>query len=123
MKRRFPNLLAASLAFLIGVVSSGNAAYQIGRIHAYIDVARGTHELHIYGTIDGNVEEFAEIATNDYGIEVVTHGCIISEAGIEHTRGYNDVSLAAIKRKYGAEVIDSIWERAQHEYKVKRRMH
>jgi hypothetical protein len=49
----------------------------------------------------------------------VTHGCIISEAGIEHTRGYNDVSTAAIKRKYGDNVIDYIWERAHAHYRAR----
>jgi hypothetical protein len=123
MKRHLPKLLAASLAFVIGVVASGNAAYQIGCLHAYINLARGQHQLHIFGTIDGDVEEFSEIATNDYGIEIVTHGCIISEQGIEQIRGYNDTSLAAIKRKYGAGVIDSIWERAQRRYRAKHSVH
>jgi hypothetical protein len=119
MKRHVPNLLTASLAFLVGLASAGNLPYSIGCVHAYIDLARGHYELQTYGTIDGDLEEFSQIASERYGIEVVTHGCIISEAGIEHTRGYNDVSLAAIKRKYGDNVIDYIWERAHAHYRAR----
>lgn len=119
MKRHVPPLLAASLAFLVGVCSASNVPYQIGHIHAYIDVARGHYELKTYGPINGDLEEFSEIAAEEYGIEVVTHGCIISTEGIEHTRGYNDVSVAAIERKYGAGVIDSIRERAKALYRAR----
>ena len=123
MKRHVPKLLAASLAFLIGLASAGNIPYQIGRLQAYIDVARGQPKLETFGPIDGDLAEFSEIAAHDYGIEVVTHGCIISGQGIERTRGYNEVSLAAIKRKYGDGVIDSIWERAQRKYALKKAAH
>jgi hypothetical protein len=118
--KHLPKLLAASLAFLIGMWSSGNPFYEIGRIHAYIDIAQGHHELHLIGPVDGDVEVFGEIAANDYGIEVVPHGCTISEQGIERLRGYNETSLAAIKRKYGAGVIDNIWQIAQHQYALKK---
>ena len=114
MKRHLPKLLAASLTFLIGVVSAGNFAYQVGRIHAYVDVARGKHELKVAGLMSGDVAEFRKIAANDYGIEVFSHGCVMSTEGFERMRGYNDVSLAAIKRKHGADVIDIIWHRAQN---------
>ena len=122
MKKHFPKLLAASFAFFIGVVSSGNAPYESGRIHAYIDVARGQYQLQMYGPIDGDVEEFSKIASSDYGIEVVPNGCTMSDQGIEHARGYNDVSVAAIKRKYGAGIIDTIWQRAQIDYELKKEL-
>jgi hypothetical protein len=120
MKRHLSKLSVAALAFLVGLASAGNLSYEIGRILAWIDVARGNYELQAYGTIDGDLEEFSEIAANDYDIEVVPHGCTISEQGIERLRGYNDVSLAAIKRKYGDEVIDRIWDRAQQQYRAKK---
>ena len=119
LKRHLPQLLAASLAFLVGLCSTGDFAYHIGCIQAHIDVARGQYQLQVYGTVDGGLEEFSEIAAREYGIEVVPHGCIISEQGIERMRGYNDVSEAAIKRKYGRDVIESIWDRALPEYRAK----
>ena len=119
MKRHLPKVIAASLAFLVGLASAGNIPYQIGRIHAYIDVARGRHELHTYGPIDGDLEEFGEIAAI-YGIEVVAHGCTLSAQGVERIDGYNDVALPAIKRKYGDGVIENFWDRAQREYARKK---
>jgi hypothetical protein len=122
MKRLVPNLLAVSLAFLAGLAISGNLPYQIGRLHAYIDLARGHYELQTFGPLDRGLEEFNEIATERYGFEIVTHGCIISEAGIERMRGYNEVSEAAIRRKYGANVIEYIWDRALPEYRAKEKL-
>jgi len=119
MKRHLPNLLAALLTFLIGICSAGNFPYESGRLQAYVDVARGRYELQVFGTIDRELAEFSEIAANEYGIEVYTHGCIISDQGIERVRGYNEVSKAAIKRKYGVHVIDSIWDQARDRYRAK----
>ena len=119
MKRHLPKLLAALLTFLIGICSAGNFPYESGRLQAYVDVARGRYELQVFGTIDRELAEFSKIAANEYGIEVYTHGCIISDQGIERVRGYNEVSEAAIKRKYGVHVIDSIWDQARARYRAK----
>ncbi|HSD45408.1 MAG TPA: hypothetical protein VLB87_02260 [Pyrinomonadaceae bacterium] len=123
MKRHLPRLVVASFAFVVGVASGGGAPYEIGRIQAYIDVARGEYRLEVIGTIDGDMEEFIDIAANDYGIEVVPRGCIISTGTIERATAYNDVSLAAIKRKYGDAIIETIWDRAQQQYRAKRLTH
>ena len=123
MKRHLPRLVAALFAFVVGVLSAGGAPYEIGRIQAYIDVARGVYRLQVIGTIGGDVGEFIDIAANDYGIEVVPRGCIISTGTIERATAYNDVSLAAIKRKYGDGIIETIWDRAQEQYRAKRLTH
>jgi hypothetical protein len=36
-----------------------------------------------------------------YGIEILEYGCLVMSGFPEYARGYNEISEAAIKRKYG----------------------
>ena len=76
--------------------------YNIGRAHAGRDLARNYLAVERYGRelVYADIED--KILLQRFGIHVEhVAGCMIFPRGAGHVRGYNDVSEAEIRRRFG----------------------
>ena len=79
--------------------------YEKGKADAESDVARGKLLIKRYGlTPSASSESFRELKEK-YGVEFFDFGCLVSDGLIEYVKGYNEVSSAEIKRKFGDKVL------------------
>jgi len=82
--------------------------YEKGKADAESDVARGKLLIRRYGLTPGASSESLKELKEKYGIEFFEYGCLVSGGLIEYVRGYNEVSSAEIKRKFGDKVLTTV---------------
>ena len=75
--------------------------YQKGKTDATNDVAKGVLIIRRYGLTAGIAPESLKKLKEKYGIVYYDYGCIVTPNLIEYVKGYNEISQAEIKRKYG----------------------
>ena len=82
------------------------SAYRTGRADATRDVGRGYLAVEEFGRMVVWQDDYAKIAKQRFGVHVKTvAGCIVDEEIVGHAKGYNEISEAAIKRKFGRDVL------------------
>ncbi len=79
--------------------------YEKGQTEAKKDVARGKLIIKRYGF---GPSPHPDKLLEKYGIELNEYGCLISANLIAYVKGYNEISLAEIKRKYGDEPFEAM---------------
>jgi len=76
-----------------------------GSMVARYDVARGHYRVLHYGFPSPGLAKYARIMRQRYGIEyLAVAGCVLSPSLKAYADGYNAVSMAAVKRKYGRDI-------------------
>lgn len=66
--------------------------------------------------------EYGQILKDRYGVEYeAVAGCIVSESLIAYVEAYDDVSGAAVKRKFGQDVFKKSWDEATRIWQEKHR--
>ena len=81
-------------------VSGETFSYEKGVEDAKKDVADGKFKVKYYGLAPMATEESTDKLQQKYGIEIIYNGCLVSAGMIEYGKGYNEISRAAIKRKF-----------------------
>lgn len=76
-------------------------SYEKGKEEAQKDVADGKFIVRRYGLTPGIAAESLAELKRKYGIEIVEHGCMANDKLVEYVKGYNEVSTAEIKRRFG----------------------
>lgn len=79
-----------------------NESNEKGKADARRDIAEGKLIIRRYGLTTPPPE-----LKKKYGIEIVEGGCLVSEDLIEYAEGYNEISKAEIKRKFGKQLLKS----------------
>ena len=80
------------------------AAYVRGRADARRDIRDGRLTVEVYGSGGGSI---AKPLQERYHIDTrVVAGCVVNDTLMGHARGYNIVSAAEIKRRFGVEILD-----------------
>ena len=74
---------------------------EMGVADAKKDVAAGIFKVKYYGLVPMASQESTDQLKKKYGIEVIYHGCLVSSGQVEYGIGYNEISIAAIERKFG----------------------
>lgn len=75
--------------------------YEKGEADAVSDIAKGKLIIKRYGLTPGVSPESLKELKEKYGIEYFEYGCVVSANLIEYVKGYNEISGAEIKRKFG----------------------
>jgi thiol-disulfide isomerase/thioredoxin len=75
--------------------------YEKGKANAGNDIAEGKFIIRRYGLTPGIAPESLKKLKETYGIEYIEHGCVVTNNLVEYVKGYNEVSKAEIKRKFG----------------------
>jgi hypothetical protein len=89
-------------------------AYTRGKLAAHRDIARGRYVVLGYGLPTEDRPTYAQLLKKRYGIEFrVVAGCIVSKPLMDYSNGYDEVSSAAIKRKFGSDVFKETYLAAQ----------
>ena len=89
-------------------------AYIRGRADARRDVRDGHIAVEVYGFGAGGLVEPLE---KRYHIDVrVVAGCVVDETLMGHARGYNIVSAAEVRRRFGDEILDYTKREPKYEY-------
>lgn len=105
-------------ALLLVVLISGaqltwwGSAHMRGRITARLDMARGRYLLLGYGLPPRERPEYVRLLRERYGVEFKVVGyCTVSDSLRRYADGYDEVSMADVKRKFGHDVFgESYWE-------------
>ncbi len=71
---------------------------------AKTDIAAGVYKVQYYGLVPMATPESTNALKVKYGIDVIYHGCLTSPGMVEYGKGYNEISIAAIKAKFGNEL-------------------
>ncbi len=90
------------------------AAFRQGQAEAQADIRRGKLVIHFGGIAVPN-QKFKELMLNNYGVTVITGGCVMTEAEAKRLEGYDEISRAAIEAKFGPGTIEEVREASQKE--------
>lgn len=105
---RSHKILTAAVAIAILLLARwgwDDSASGRGHIVARFDVARGHYRVLHYGLSPPGLPRYARNLRERYGIEYLdVAGCVVSDSLVDYANGYNAVSMAAIKRKFGRDV-------------------
>jgi thiol-disulfide isomerase/thioredoxin len=83
---------------------STHYSYERGVKEAKGDIAAGRLIIRRYGLTIGIAPESLKKLKENYGVEIVEHGCLIMPGFVEYVRGYNETSQAEIERRFGDKV-------------------
>ena len=93
---------------------AGTNAYALGQAEAQRDLTNGLLEVKSYGDPAPATEDYAKILKTRYQVEFRTvAGCVVTPERVDNWRGYNDVMMGEIKRRYGKDALDQAWQDAQ----------
>jgi hypothetical protein len=95
------------------VLWSYSAAWR-GRLAARMDLRRGHYIVLAYGLPSFGAPEYARILKEQYAIEFhYVDFCTVSRTLRAYADGYDELSGAAAKRKFGDDVFEKSWKLAQ----------
>jgi hypothetical protein len=105
---RSRKILTVAIAFAILLLAWWGWDYSAsgrGYIVARFDVARGHYRVLHYGLPPPGLHKYARILRERYGIEYLeVAGCVVSPSLMAYADGYNAVSMAGARRKYGRDI-------------------
>ena len=82
-------------------------AYRTGRSDAEKDVRENRLIIEAFGLPSPWDGDYAKVLDQRYHIQVRTLAtCIVDDKTVGHAKGYNEVSRAEIKRRFGSDVIE-----------------
>ena len=114
---RILKLLGLVVAVILLVFAWDSTARLRGQTVARIDIARGHYRVLGYGLPSGGRHEYARLLKERYGIEYGQEAlCIVSESSAKYYSSYNEVSMAAAKRKIGHDVFLETWEESERNW-------
>ena len=88
-------------------------AYHRGHADATRDLQSGQLAVEIDGLVMRGEDEYAQELRERYQIELRRiAGCIVDEKILAHLKGYNEISEAEIKRRFGASALKDAENRA-----------
>jgi hypothetical protein len=101
------------LSAIIGLVALAAALVEAwsvaaplrGRMAARSDVRHGHYKILSYGLPPSWLPEYARLLRERYGVELrPVAGCIVSDGLVSYVDSYDEVSAAAVIRKFGRDV-------------------
>ncbi len=81
-------------------------SFEQGVEEAKKDVSAGIFKVKYYGLVPMMEQSKTDELKRLYGIDVLYNGCIVSPGMVDYGKGYNEISVAAIKEKFG----DKVWQ-------------
>ena len=85
------------------------SAYKAGRSEATKDVKENRLIIEVSGLPAPWSGEYAKVLTAKYHIQMKTvAGCIVDSKIVGHERGYNEISVAEIERRFGHGVLGKV---------------
>ena len=111
--------LAVTL-LVTGLMASQGSERMRGEASAKSDIAHGRYRELTYGLPGPGRLEYTRVLRERYGIEVrVVAGCVVPPTLIDYVAGYNSVSMAAAKRKFGRNVFREAGDEARRTWRAR----
>ncbi|MEY2564834.1 MAG: 4-carboxymuconolactone decarboxylase [Verrucomicrobiota bacterium] len=83
------------------------SAYEVGRRLAEQDIREGRLIMEVSGGLPGIYQELKRVLEERYAIHLKEiAGCVVDYEITGHERGYNEVSKAEIRRRFGRDVAE-----------------
>lgn len=87
---------------------------QEGQKDAREDIKAGTLKLKTLGLPAKWFREWQEILLQGYGVRVeMVDGCVVSDEEMDYAEGYNSISEAEIKSRFGANIFEKTKKKAE----------
>jgi hypothetical protein len=96
---------SSDVAYTAGGFPYSRRAYEIGRAEAEKDIKAGRLIIECYGFPPKGYDRYLKNLQKRYKIKVRSFGDVLDEDLIGHAMGYNGVSKAEIKRRFGVSVL------------------
>jgi len=114
------NAVLAFDAIVVLIVGWYESASMRGRWIARLDLARGHYVILGYGLPPRGVDEYKQILQERYGVEYRQVAfCTASWSMRSYADAYDEVSAAAIERKFGHDVFKTSWQEAERRWEDK----
>jgi hypothetical protein len=102
--KRHRMLIAIAVLILL-IIGWWFSAYPRGMLVAWIDQARGHHEMQVYGLPAPWSHEYAQLLKSGYGVEIhAVAGCVVTNQLVSFVDGYNAVSVSRIEARFGKDI-------------------
>jgi hypothetical protein len=96
-------------------------AYKKGHDDAERDAKAGTLALEIYGLPAPYFGEYTKLLLNRHHIELrQVAGCLIDDQTAGHAKGYNEIAMKEIERRYGKDMLETARQEARKQYEASR---
>jgi len=116
------NAVLAFGAIVLLIVAWYESASMRGRWRARIDLARGHYVVLGYGLPRRGAAEYKQVLQERYGVEYRPVAlCTVSESLRSYADAYDEVSSAAIQRRFGHDVFKESWDEANRKRDDKHR--
>jgi hypothetical protein len=118
MKKRLIAVLLGFVVMLWGVWELPLASYS-GGLAAMLDISRGRLTILGYGFPSMSRPQYQALLQKKYGIEYkAVARCVVSQTERNYVDGYDRVSMAAAKRRFGPEIFAESAKEAEAETRV-----
>lgn len=98
-----------------------SVVYKTGHDAAERDLKAGRLALEIFGLPAPYFGEYAKLLLNRYHIELrQVAGCVIDEQIAGHAKGYNEVAMKEIERRYGKDMLETTRQEASKGFEASR---
>jgi thiol-disulfide isomerase/thioredoxin len=81
-------------------------SFEKGKVEAQKDISNGKLIIRRYGLTIAIPPKELKRLKEKYGVEIVEQGCIVPGGFIEYVNGYNETTMAEIKRKFGNQALE-----------------
>jgi hypothetical protein len=90
-----------------------------GQHDARVDVAHGNYKVLTYGIADPSRSEYSTQLRQRYSVELhAVAGCTVSKSLVDYVAAYNEVSIAAVKNKFGRDIFKETYDEAVKNWKL-----
>ena len=97
------------------------SGYKKGHDDAERDAKAGVLALEIYGLPAPYFGEYTKLLLNRYHIELrQVAGCLIDNQVAGHAKGYNEIAMKEIERRYGKNMLETARQQASKQYEASR---
>lgn len=106
--------IAAGAVLLVSLIVWDHCGYyplpeMSGRIDAKIDLAHGRYRELGYGLPPPRMPEYISLLRQRYGVEYdAVAGCTVSKDLVDYVDAYDEVSTAAISRRFGHDIFKEV---------------
>ena len=110
-------LIFAVVTLIVVAIGWWLSAYPRGVIAAWIDSARGHHEIKVYGLPAPWRSEYARLVYERYGVEInPVAGCVVSQELVWYVDGYNSVARQRILARHGKDIFAECTKEARADF-------
>lgn len=118
--RRHRRITAFSCVLAVLAIASAwpLSARMRGHLTARMDVHRGRYEVLGYGLPPAWLPEYARCLHNQYGVSYrQVAGCTVSPSLVSYVKAYDEISAAAVRRRFGRDIFKECADEAQIKWK------